>query len=103
MVRVRDLLLILVSCLGTAVHASQDSEHSDTWIKEAVATSGFQLSMISEENFRSWMTFVEPTLEELDWNAIRWHQSLSAAVVEAKKLNRPILLWTMNGHPFSTT
>ena len=59
--------------------------------------------MVNEKNFKDWMQFIEPTIEELDWNAVRWHHSLSSAAAEAKRLNRPILLWTMNGHPFEDT
>lgn len=95
------ILALLAFSWIDRVDASQDKEHP--WIAETVAQSGFNLGMISATNFQAWMKFVEPTLEELDWNAVRWHHSLSAAVAEAKKINRPILLWTMNGHPFSET
>lgn len=104
---VRLLLLSLMGVISMVLTnplwASNNSEHSDAWIKEAVAKSGFNLSMINEQNFQSWMQFVEPTIEELDWNAVRWHNSLSSAAEEARRLNRPILLWTMNGHPFGET
>lgn len=83
------------------LQAKQDSQQS--WIPDAVQKQGFNLSMIDENNYQSWVEFIEPTIEELDWNAVRWHHSLSSAAAEAKKLNRPIMLWTMNGHPFGET
>lgn len=86
---------------GGLTQASQDSKQS--WIAEEVEKKGFNLSMINHENYNAWVEFIEPTIEELDWNAVRWHHSLGSAVKEAKKLNRPILLWTMNGHPFGET
>lgn len=98
------LPLLLAGCFWTSsVRAAGNSEHSTEKIIEAVTKSGFNLSMITEDNFKSWLNFVEPTIEELDWNSVRWHNSLSAAAKEAKRINQPILLWTMNGHPFSDT
>jgi len=81
--------------------ASQDSQQ--TSIVETVEKNGFNLSMVDQNNYNAWVEFIEPTIEELDWNAVRWHHSLSSAAREAKKLNRPIMLWTMNGHPFGET
>ena len=56
---------------------------------------------LDDDNLRQWMTFIRPTREELKWRQVRWHKSLSVA--EAKRLQRPILLWTMNGHPCGET
>ena len=59
--------------------------------------------VITESNFDQWMQFIEPTARELEWQKVRWHYSLSEAAKEAKALNRPILLWSMNGHPCGET
>ena len=37
------------------------------------------------------------------WRAIGWKPSLWEAVVEANEEEKPILLWTMNGHPLGQT
>lgn len=58
---------------------------------------------ITDENLGEWMLFTEPTNDELSWENIRWHSVLSEAAEEARELNRPILLWTMNGHPCGET
>ena len=58
---------------------------------------------LTDDNFRDWLAFVRPTAEELSWRQVRWHPSLSVAAAEARKLERPILLWTMNGHPCGET
>ena len=58
---------------------------------------------ITESNFDEWMQFVEPGSDELGWRKMRWHRSLSEAAREARELNRPILLWAMNGHPCGET
>ena len=58
---------------------------------------------ISADNLEKWLKFVRPSEEELAWQKIRWHRELEDAAAEARKLQRPILLWTMNGHPCGET
>ena len=58
---------------------------------------------ISDANLDKWMRFVQPGADELGWQQIRWHRNLSEAAAEAKELNRPLLLWAMNGHPCGET
>ena len=58
---------------------------------------------ISAENLGEWLEFVRPSEEEQAWQKIRWHGELEDAAKEAAKLQRPILLWTMNGHPCGET
>ncbi|MGJ8695714.1 MAG: hypothetical protein ACSHYF_05305 [Verrucomicrobiaceae bacterium] len=58
---------------------------------------------IDDSNLQHWIQFVRPAPEELGWRQIRWHSSLSEAAKEAEQLQRPILLWAMNGHPCGET
>ena len=59
--------------------------------------------ILTDENLAEWETFIRPTTSELAWRKIRWHTNLHAAAEEAKRLKRPILLWTMNGNPCGET
>ena len=58
---------------------------------------------LTDDNYRHWLAFIRPAEEELKWRKVRWHRSLSEAAAEARQLERPILLWTMNGHPCGET
>lgn len=58
---------------------------------------------VTAGNLDEWIQFIRPSAEELGWQAVRWHSSLSEAAEEAKALQRPILLWAMNGHPCGET
>lgn len=58
---------------------------------------------LDAENYRQWIKSIWPSEEELKWQKIRWHKTLAEAAKEAKRLQRPILLWTMNGHPCGET
>lgn len=51
----------------------------------------------------SWRTAIEPDEVELSFRSIPWRNELAPALVEARALGRPILLWTMNGHPLGCT
>jgi len=55
------------------------------------------------KNLSEWLTFIQPAESELAYREIGWRNALSPAVAEARKLGRPILLWTMNGHPLGCT
>jgi hypothetical protein len=64
------------------------------------AQTGTQLD---EAGLDRWMEFIRPNADENKWRAIGWRTSLRAAIPEAQRLQRPILLWTMNGHPLECT
>lgn len=57
----------------------------------------------TEENFRDYLTFIQPALHEVKYREIGWRNKFWPAVQEARKLGRPILFWTMNGHPLGCT
>ena len=61
------------------------------------------LPTLTDDNLREWTAFIRPKEDELAWRKVRWHKSLSEAAAEARRLERPILLWTMNGHPCGET
>ena len=58
---------------------------------------------LSVKNYRAWMNYIRPSGDELKWRKIAWRNKLMPAVDEARKLNRPVLLWAMNGNPCGET
>ena len=54
-------------------------------------------------NVDAWAEFIRPNGDELGYEAIGWRNAFWPAVEEARALGRPILLWTMNGHPLGCT
>ena len=55
------------------------------------------------DNFRDWVEFITPSEDERAFEQIGWRHTFWPAVEEARALGRPILLWTMNGHPLGCT
>ena len=55
------------------------------------------------QNLSAWAEFIRPNRDELKFEAIGWRNRFWPAFQEAKELGRPILLWTMNGHPLGCT
>ncbi len=55
------------------------------------------------KNYRDWVEFIQPSEDELSFEKIGWRNQFWPAVEEARRLGRPILLWTMNGHPLGCT
>ncbi len=54
-------------------------------------------------NYRQWIDAVVPDATELAYLDIGWRNAFWPAVQEARALGRPILFWTMNGHPLGCT
>ena len=54
---------------------------------------------LTDANFAKWRDLVLPTAEESAWLRIGWRSQLHIAMRDADQLNRPVLLWAMNGHP----
>lgn len=57
----------------------------------------------SPRNFQKWLEFISPNEDERSFERIGWRNQFWPAVEEARRLGRPILLWTMNGHPLGCT
>lgn len=58
---------------------------------------------LDSESAKAWKKHILPTEEELAWTKIDWLPDLKSGIEEASKSDKPILLWTMNGHPFGCT
>ena len=58
---------------------------------------------LSDETFEQIAEAIRPRDAELAFLKIGWRESFHTAVNEARKANRPILLWAMNGHPLGCT
>lgn len=55
------------------------------------------------KTFQALLTQIQPSATEAAYKEIGWRNEFWPAVQEAKKLGRPILFWTMNGHPLGCT
>ncbi|MCW5937111.1 MAG: hypothetical protein KIT11_07390 [Fimbriimonadaceae bacterium] len=55
------------------------------------------------DSFRRWLAFIQPSEKEQAYKLVGWRNKFWPAVEEARKLGRPILFWTMNGHPLGCT
>ncbi len=72
-------------------------------LKPGEVHSDWPVPELTSANLDEWIRFIRPSAQELGWRGVRWHRSLSEAAKEAEKLQRPILLWAMNGHPCGET
>ena len=67
------------------------------------AAASKSLPELSDSNFALLRKQILPTAEERKWQEIPWRSSFWNAVVEAQRNEKPILAWTMNGHPLACT
>ncbi|KAF0244885.1 MAG: hypothetical protein FD180_2106 [Planctomycetota bacterium] len=59
--------------------------------------------VLSDQNLAATRDTILPKPEEEKWRAIPWRTSYWTAVLDGNKAGRPVLLWTMNGHPLACT
>ena len=73
-----------------------------TVIPGPIAAQG-QVPVLDDQSFERWRDYVRPQAKEECYLKIPWRESFYIAINEARKADRPILLWAMNGHPLGCT
>lgn len=58
---------------------------------------------LTEKSYARWRAYLLPSKDELRWTEIGWRASFRAGVLEGAATGKPVLLWTMNGHPLGCT
>ena len=56
-----------------------------------------------DDAFDKQVAAIIPSAEDLVWRSVPWLTEFRTALIEAAKLDRPVLLWAMNGHPLGQT
>ena len=72
-------------------------------LSTALAADEFKEKELTDANYVKWRDHVLPRNWELSYRRIPWRTSFWDAVIEAQARDKPILLWTMNGHPLCNT
>ena len=54
---------------------------------------------LTDKTYVALRDYILPKGEELRWQQIPWRPTWAEAVAAAKKDNKPIYVWAMNGHP----
>lgn len=73
---------------------------ADPSFGQSFATGSVELD---EHNLQAWRIHILPEENELKWQQIPWLMTFQDGIVAADAADRPLLLWTMNGHPFGCT
>ncbi len=58
---------------------------------------------LDEENYTRWRDHILPETSELAWEKIPWLTTFKDGIDAADRAGKPLLLWTMNGHPLGCT
>ena len=67
-------------------------------VLRAIAAQGLDAAAFARD-----LAAIVPHEAELDWRAIPWQAELRGALVEAGRVQKPVVLWAMNGHPLAQT
>jgi hypothetical protein len=71
-------------------------------------SSGFAFSeetgpRLDAKNRAEWRIHIQPDEKDAAWEQIDWKPDLASGIAAASASRKPILLWTMNGHPLGCT
>jgi hypothetical protein len=58
---------------------------------------------LTDENYQAWRDHILPETDELAWQQIPWLTTFKDGILAAATAGKPVLLWTMNGHPLGCT
>lgn len=62
-----------------------------------------QAPSVHQRTLAEWRAAIAPSESERRWTSIGWRASFWSAVEESNAVEKPILLWAMNGHPLGCT
>ena len=58
---------------------------------------------LTKENYQLWRDHILPESNEMAWTEIPWLTTFKDGILAADDAGKPLLLWTMNGHPLGCT
>jgi hypothetical protein len=58
---------------------------------------------LNDMNYAAWRKHILPDTGELAWQQIPWATTFKDGIVAADAAGKPLLFWTMNGHPLGCT
>ncbi len=58
---------------------------------------------LNDSSYESYKNYLFPAKSETKFEDIEWYSSLWAGIVKGQDLDKPVLLWCMNGHPLGCT
>ncbi len=58
---------------------------------------------LNDQNYADWRKHILPDTGALAWQQIPWATTFKDGIVAADVAGKPLLLWTMNGHPLGCT
>lgn len=58
---------------------------------------------LNKSNYTAWRDHIAPQDAELKWQQIPWLTTFKDGTLAANQANKPLLFWTMNGHPLGCT
>jgi hypothetical protein len=58
---------------------------------------------LTEQNYSTWRDHILPNPSEMAWEQIPWLTTFKDGILAADAAGKPLLFWTMNGHPLGCT
>ncbi|MHC4839567.1 MAG: hypothetical protein ACYTDT_01220 [Planctomycetota bacterium] len=66
-------------------------------------SSIFSAQELTKKNYEKTRDHILPNEDEEAWRKIEWRATFWEGIIDAQKADKPVMLYAMNGHPFSCT
>ena len=95
----------IVVCAFTlqASRLSADDSRRDQVLRAAAKARQKIDIDLTDKTFSPWQKHIEPNKKESAWKQIPWLGSFREGLMASEARKKPMLLWTMNGHPLGCT
>lgn len=102
-----------ITIRGTAEFRRRGTARTFQWEATRTTSGGFSGDLaappvaadidLNDENYQAWRDHILPESSELAWEQIAWLTTFQDGILAAHTEDKPLLLWTMNGHPLGCT
>jgi hypothetical protein len=84
--------------------AAASLPHIGTLAAQAPDSSAAESKVeLTDKNYADWKKHILPDTGELAWQQIPWATTFKDGILAADAAGKPLLFWTMNGHPLGCT
>ena len=72
-------------------------------LMSATVLTAQEQTPLTEKTYPAILRNLKTLPVDTHWDEIPWRPNFTEAILEARKKDKPILLWIMNGHPCGMT
>jgi hypothetical protein len=86
-------IAVLACVVGAIVSAESQIKKAEKTVPQ----------VLNDRTLSHWRTYIHPSVAESAWESPGWRTSLWSGLTAAQEKKKPLLFWSMTGHPCGMT